>query len=287
MDPITVGGIATGVGSLLSTLATNRANKKRQEEMNEYNSPAAQLERYKKAGVNPGYGQGLSAGNQSSFPAAQAPDVSAAIEPSSKFLAMKLQHQTLQNAQLENNRLAEIVKNQQLNNAILEQTLPDRVGLVKNQMHTAIMTLRNYLPAKIDKMTADASRAAIGTQSDELKLRYLQPALRLSNSFRELQNILSQQKIDLNTVMNPMQYQLSQQQFNQREITNPLEAILLKMKSLGMQGTDPLLLRMIAPGVAGGGEFDSNPLLPYAVPFSFGKGMMDVFKSTKGLKLKK
>lgn len=44
MDPITVGGIATGVGSLLSTLATNRANKKRQEEMNEYNSPAAQLE---------------------------------------------------------------------------------------------------------------------------------------------------------------------------------------------------------------------------------------------------
>lgn len=105
--------------------------------------------RYKKAGVNPAYGQGLSAGNQSSFPAAQAPDVSAAIEPSSKFLAMKLQYQTLQNAQLENNRLTEMVKNQQLNNAILEQTLPDRVGLVKNQMQTAIMTLRNFCLQKL------------------------------------------------------------------------------------------------------------------------------------------
>ena len=36
-------------GSLLSTLITNHANKKRQNEMNAYNSPAAQLQRYREA----------------------------------------------------------------------------------------------------------------------------------------------------------------------------------------------------------------------------------------------
>ena len=54
------------VGSLASTLFTNKANKKRQDEMNDYNSPAAQLERYKQAGMNPAYGAGMSSGNQSS-----------------------------------------------------------------------------------------------------------------------------------------------------------------------------------------------------------------------------
>lgn len=53
-------------GQLLSTALQNHAAKKRTAEMNAYNSPAAQMRRYQKAGLNPNliYSQGTP-GNQS------------------------------------------------------------------------------------------------------------------------------------------------------------------------------------------------------------------------------
>ena len=286
-NPMLLPAVATGAASLFSTLFTNRANKKRQEEMNEYNSPAAQLERYKKAGINPGYGQGLGAGNQSSFPSAVAPDVSAAIEPAAKYMSLKLQNQSLKNAQLENNRLAETVKTARLNNAILEQTLPTRVDAVKTQLETSKYNLYNVLREKVALME---HQKKLTHQKEQIAFKqntYTEPLLRLKQDFSAIQNMLSTQKWNLNELMNPLQYQLGQQKLEQLNVTNPLEALIMKMKAFGMNQTDPLLLRMIAPGVVGNGEFDSNPLLPYAVPFSFGKGMLDMFKNTKGMKFKK
>jgi len=54
-------------GQVISTALQNRSAKKRQEEMNDYNKPKAQMSRYKEAGLNPNlmYSQG-NPGNQSS-----------------------------------------------------------------------------------------------------------------------------------------------------------------------------------------------------------------------------
>lgn len=286
-NPMLLPAIATGTASLLSTIFTNRANKKRQEEMNAYNAPAAQLERYKKAGVNPGYGQGLSAGNQSSFPSAVAPDVSAAIEPAAKYMSLKLQNQSLQNAQLENNRLAETVRTARLNNAILEQTLPTRVDAVKTQLETSKYNLYNVLREKVALM---GHQKGLTHQKEQIAFKqntYTEPLLRLKQDFSAIQNMLSTQKWNLNELMNPLQYQLGQQKLEQLNVTNPLEALIMKMKAFGINQADPLLLRMIAPGVLNDGQYNSNPLFEYSLPFSFGKTALDLFKTKNSMKFKK
>jgi len=82
-----IGGLANSVTSVINTNKTNKANKDLAEyqyskdveswnRQNAYNSPAAQMERYTSAGLNPNmiYGSGTaSAGNAQSMPHYQAP----------------------------------------------------------------------------------------------------------------------------------------------------------------------------------------------------------------------
>lgn len=89
-----LGGLASGVGNIISTERANKANKELAEysfdmqrqmiqEQNAYNSPVQQIARYQEAGLNPSliYGNGQSSpGNQSSLarydaPTMQAPNV--------------------------------------------------------------------------------------------------------------------------------------------------------------------------------------------------------------------
>lgn len=90
------GGLLSAGGNIISTLLTNRANRKLAEysfdqqkqlihEQNEYNSPYQQMSRYKEAGLNPNLMFGnVENGNQSQLakydaPTMQAPNVDADI----------------------------------------------------------------------------------------------------------------------------------------------------------------------------------------------------------------
>ena len=86
------------IANAISTTLTNKANMKlaeyqfdTQKEMwkmnNDYNTPAAQMERYNRAGLNPNliYGQG-STGNSTSAPSYQAPRLEA---PQVRFTYLK------------------------------------------------------------------------------------------------------------------------------------------------------------------------------------------------------
>lgn len=91
-----IGGLVQSGGNILSTVLTNRANRKLAEysfdqqrqmirEQNAYNTPVAQMQRYMDAGLNPNliYGN-IDSGNQSQIakyqaPTMQAPDVSLGI----------------------------------------------------------------------------------------------------------------------------------------------------------------------------------------------------------------
>lgn len=284
MEPITTSAVATGLSSLLSTIFTNRANKRRQDDMNRYNSPAAQLDRYKKAGINPGYGQGMSSGNQSSFPEVRAPDVGAAIEPAAKFMTMKLQNQSLRNAQLENNRLAEMVRTQSLNNDFLERTLDTRVQGTKLSN-----TLTGSRIGQIDELRPlNIERLLLANEKQSKLMPFVAPRARvelrkLSKSVAgiDLQNALLRQKYSFQENMLPLQYQLTEQKFLQNEITNPLQYMIQKMKAFGVNPSDDLMFRMIAPGILGGQGMTGNPLYPYAIPFSLKDSTVDFWKSRK------
>ena len=284
MDPITTASVATGLSSLLSTIFTNRANKKRQDEMNAYNTPAAQLQRYKEAGMNPGYGQGMSAGNQSSFAEARAPDIGAAIEPAAKFMTMKLQNQSLRNAQLENNRLAEMVRTQSLNNDFLQRTLDTRVQgtkLLNMLTGSRVGQIDELRPLNIEKLL-------LSNEKQKKLLHFVSPRanaelqkLLKSSAAIDLQNALLRQKYSFQENMLPLQYQLTEQKFLQNEITNPLQYMIQKMKAFGVNPSDDLMFRMIAPGILGGQGMTGNPLYPYAIPFSFKQSATDIWKYRK------
>lgn len=105
-------GLLSGIANIGSTLLTNKANKELAQysfeqqrqmirEQNEYNSPQAQMARYKEAGLNPNliYGDGSSmSGNQQSIaryeaPILQAPEVRMGLN---EALQMALQYRSQQ-----------------------------------------------------------------------------------------------------------------------------------------------------------------------------------------------
>jgi len=72
--------IISGIGSLASAFIANRGAQQRQDSMNAYNTPAAQMARYKAGGLNPllVYGQGTP-GNQPAPAQYDAPQIAEAV----------------------------------------------------------------------------------------------------------------------------------------------------------------------------------------------------------------
>lgn len=72
--------IISGIGSLASAFIVNRGAQQRQDSMNAYNTPQAQMARYKAAGLNPNlvYGQGTP-GNQPAPAQYDAPQIAEAV----------------------------------------------------------------------------------------------------------------------------------------------------------------------------------------------------------------
>lgn len=95
MVPLIAAGLITAGTTIASQLLQNRANRKAQDRMNEYNSPKSQMARYTDAGLNPNliYGQGTP-GNQPSPVSMGVPKVDT-FELIAKALA-------IQNAQKQN-----------------------------------------------------------------------------------------------------------------------------------------------------------------------------------------
>ena len=265
------------VGSLASTLITNRANKKRQEEMNAYNSPAAQLERYKQAGMNPAYGAGMSSGNQSSVVQAQAPDVGAAVDYVGKNLAWKSQRLNLKTQMLEQDRLAQQIEQQKIVNSLASQSLSARVEAeqLKPQMLQYQM-LGQQFDAGSKEVDMIWKRAMNDKGYNPLNQDYIYKQARIAAT--EISNKLQNQLYNYREKSNPLQYQLNAQQFHQNEIMNPLRVITERLRSEGVRDSDPLMIRLMALQYLAGKPQLSHPLMPAAGAAAVGGAISKVFK---------
>ena len=264
-------------GSLLSTLITNHANKKRQNEMNAYNSPAAQLQRYREAGMNPGYGAGMSSGNQSSVVQAQAPDVGAAVDYVGKNLAWKSQRLNLKTQMLEQDRLAQQIEQQKIVNSLASQSLSARVEAeqLKPQMLQYQM-LGQQFDAGSKEVDMIWKRAMNDKGYNPLNQDYIYKQARIAAT--EISNKLQNQLYNYREKANPLQYQLNAQQFHQNEIMNPLRVITERLRSEGVRDSDPLMVRLMALQYLAGKPQLSHPLMPAAGAAAVGGAISKIFK---------
>lgn len=254
---------AVGGAQVFSTLLNNRANKKRQEEMNAYNAPAAQLQRYKEAGMNPAYGAGLSSGNQTSYAQAQAVDVGGAVEAGSRATAWKQQYQNLKNTKIEESRLYEQVRAQKIANDLAERTLESRVTNVNN--------LPSLFPYQLVSAQENANILALTSKfKQELKDKGFNPLLQdyentsAGISLKKAQEALMKQQYGYKSKDNPLQYQLNQQRYEQLKVTNPLDALIKRLEAEGVRSSDPLMIRLMAMSYLNGNPMYKHRLFPAA-----------------------
>jgi len=135
-----VGGVASSVASIINTKKTNEANREMAKfaynkdlemwnRQNSYNSPQAQMERYKNAGLNPNliYGTGTaSAGNASTLPRYSAPSQSYHYEAPNVMPTIGAYLDTkAKNAQIQS--INEDITTKRLNNQILTATILDQI----------------------------------------------------------------------------------------------------------------------------------------------------------------
>jgi len=254
---------AIGGAQMLSTLLTNSANKKRQEEMNAYNSPAAQLQRYKTAGINPAYGAGMSSGNQTSYAQAQAVDVGGAVEAGGRATAWKQQYQNLKNTKLEEARLNESVRAQQIANTLAEKTLDSKIQVSNLQPDIYQFNRVNALEtAAIKTLDSKMKKELFDKGYNPLIQDYHKGSADIA--LKEAQKALLKQQYGYKTLDNPLQYQLNQQRYEQLKVTNPLDALIKRLQAEGVSSSDPLMIRLMAMSYLNGNPMYKHPLLPAA-----------------------
>lgn len=152
--PLLAPVVQSGLNFLGDSISARRQRKFAVDawnQQNEYNSPAAQLQRFKSAGMSPAYGGGISSGNAA--PLSQA--ATTVAKPSfPNMLEVLAQYQSLKNAALEGDRLKAIndgiiIDNgiKQLNSAFLSTTFSDRSMSTK---FDRLLKDRAYSSADID-----------------------------------------------------------------------------------------------------------------------------------------
>lgn len=186
---ISAGASLIGTGaSIASTGQLNKKNRQWQEdrmrEMNAYNSPVQQMQRFKEAGLNPHliYGQGTN-GNQSAptaLPEQKLPDFSGIGDAAQNYIAARVQ-QTQINQMEKNIELAETEKSLKQAQEIAtlsgsaktdeeRRQMTELFGIKKEQLQADLKsTNTNSLLAEkqIDKVLADTSLSI--EQKEKLK----------------------------------------------------------------------------------------------------------------------
>lgn len=253
-----LGGLLSGAGSVLGSAfglmgqgAQNRANMRLAEyqhnknvEMwkmqNEYNSPSAQMERYREAGLNPNliYGSGTaSAGNASSPPQYQAPNIQWDVGKLDFGSALSMYNDLrVKNAQIDNMSAQSNLANSK---ALTEGILASNLALKNQGLETSNIFAKEKLK---DYTSLDRAMKTIkARQASNLEQNVYEVA------DANLRNLLQNLKIG-NARVNNLEADTAVKQYE------------VNLNKLGVTKNDNPLLRMILEGL---GKFGiSKNLIP-------------------------
>lgn len=229
--PLTVAStLATSVADGIRAKRERKFAKENWDMMNEYNTPKAQMERYREAGINFGY-SGSSSINNSAPPLGDAAASVAKVEIPN-LLQNFQQYYATKNAALENSRLSEIVAQNRIQTDFMNQTLNNRVNIVNEDM--------------LSKFHSNTKSAIQSERMSELHFRKKNPdVLRYDSDLQK--------------------YQLDQMRMNNEkalfDIDFQLRNLELGRQKVGLTGSDNVFLRMLQR--MGTGQSPLNSIFNY------------------------
>lgn len=261
--------IGTGVNAVLGMFGAKKERERSWDmwnAQNAYNTPAAQLQRFKDAGINPAYGAAMGSGNAGPVNAGASTTYTAEAP---QALVMQLQYQQLKNAKLEGDRMAEVVKGVQLDNAYKAQTLESRV-MIPDQQYNLLSGKASYEMQR-GRWAQDAGYGYESTDTHNNP--------NVANYMRTmLLNKLGQSAYDLNVRNLYERQQLfpTKQELLRAQSGSAAQQLYDLKLGLTMQ-SDPLL-RFLARGMQSGNGAFSSPLLPYQGGLSGASYLKDLLR---------
>lgn len=202
-----------GIGAAARERKFARENWQKQ---NEYNSPAAQMARYRAAGMNPGYASagGMSAGSASPLP--DSANKTHAVEVPNQLDTLK-EYFSLKNAELENSRL---------------QELRDQAALETDSMRKTHDEEVNSRLSKYDQDNSNAQIRNINFQN-------------LKELF-ESNNNPEKQRFQQNEGRYQMEYARSEREKELFPITKGLSQLDWDWKKIGVNPNDNIFVRLLS-----------------------------------------
>lgn len=167
-------GIVSGLGNMAASIFTNRSQRKEARRMNAYNTPAAQMERYRKAGLSPYliYGQGTPGNMSSPVPAVESglQEATAGVQKGmDDYFAIRQKGQDYQSSTIQNsilryqNRMAE----DQQRSALYEA---DIKALERQRTEAEFFAdFPEYISQLEDKVTPSMVNSSFRMKMNELK----------------------------------------------------------------------------------------------------------------------
>lgn len=200
--------LSSGLQFLFDSIAAKRQRKFAQDAWNQqatYNSPVAQMQRYRAAGMNPAYG---SANFNATAPTFQNGITAVAAPNAPDFIAAMSHYQDIRNKSVQERSMSQEVENRRLQNYILNNILPERIDTEK-------------MKAKQSAMNYDLSAVKL---VNDRNLGYLS-------------QLLKRQELDFKSASNPIQVRLLELMRDLQESgLNSSDSAFLRVLSRKFQG---------------------------------------------------
>ncbi|WNK14095.1 MAG: DNA pilot protein [Microvirus sp.] len=217
--------IAQTVGNIFQAKQERKFAKENWNQQNAYNTPAAQLQRYREAGMNPAYGAGMASGNAQPMPPAAASVAKIEIPNILQGLG---DYQSLKNQVLEGDRIQAVTQGVVLDNTLKNRSMLDMLSAASGKGMKGTYESRVY-----DQMLDPQRKDAYGLYNPIL-LKYQ----------------LDSQRLNQNTVMN--------------QIDQALGNYAVTQGKFGLNGSDSAFLRVLAQ-MWNGSAKTPDSMMPYVI----------------------
>lgn len=266
-----VGGMVSSVvGGLGSTLFSNMLNMRNWNKMNDYNSPAAQIQRLQEAGINPAAMHSLNSGNASAVQPVQRVEVPNTLSVMQNYVDTRAKIAQTNNLEAQNESI-------RLDNLFKKESIQERIKAV---------LLENYLRSTREGLTNQKWSSEI-ENTYEKRLKNIQLGSWIDNP-----SYVNPYELSARSTLSKTQLQI--QQYLQRELMNPLDrqiqSFAARMAEQNMRPGDSLYLRLLSnwyPDMSSGmrlGHYIGSQTVLEAPKWIGGLGIAKGLKSFKSPK---
>lgn len=257
--------IASGVealGGLASNIIGNKQNKKMWDMQNEYNSPKAQMERLRAAGLNPNlvYGSGTVANTSSNSPQYNAPEIGKHLSNGVlAYAQMKKNTLEMENMKAQNNVInaqADYLRSQISNNQS-QITYRDNAQTSNvNQATTNLQTTNSKMGTEIEAIKTNTVATKLANEIKKKELDYYDSDKQRQIEFEKTRNAINEINksylpLEKKAELRKVYWQINdlKKSVDSKDVQIKLEKLRLTLREMGVEVSDDYLYRIGAKAI--------------------------------------